>query len=88
LESEPGAEFSYPYLFEAKEGRIHLVYTWKRKSIKHATFNVSWLDAQSRAEGPVDGSRIAYALIGSSTVDASLSSNRRDMVVEPNFQCE
>ena len=49
LEAEPGAEFSYPYVIQAKDGRVHIVYTWKRKSIKHASFNVAWLDAQPKA---------------------------------------
>jgi predicted neuraminidase len=47
LEAEPGAEFSYPYLIQARDGRVHLVYTWKRKSIKHAAFNLAWLDTQT-----------------------------------------
>jgi predicted neuraminidase len=46
LEQETGAEFSYPYLLQARDGKIHLVYTWKRKAIKHAAFNTAWLDAQ------------------------------------------
>ena len=46
LEDEPGAEFSYPYLLQARDGKIHLVYTWKRQAIKHAAFNGAWLDAQ------------------------------------------
>lgn len=48
LESEAGAEFSYPYLIQGRDGRIHLVYTWKRKSIKHAAFNPAWLNAQPK----------------------------------------
>ena len=48
LEEEPGREFSYPYLIQAHDGEIHLVYTWKRKAIKHAAFNLAWLDAQPK----------------------------------------
>ena len=48
LEAERGAEFSYPYLIQGRNGRIHLVYTWKRKSIKHAAFNVEWLNVQPK----------------------------------------
>jgi predicted neuraminidase len=48
LENEPGAEFSYPYLIQTRDGRLHLVYTWKRKAIKHAVFNLAWLDAQAK----------------------------------------
>jgi predicted neuraminidase len=45
LEDEAGAEFSYPYLLQGRDGKIHVVYTWKRKAIKHAAFNAAWLDA-------------------------------------------
>ena len=38
------AEFSYPALLQARDGRIHLAYTWRRQGIKHAVFNESWLD--------------------------------------------
>ncbi len=48
LESEPDAEFSYPFLIQTKDGRIHLVYTWKRQAIKHAEFNLAWLEAQPK----------------------------------------
>ena len=44
LEDEPGADFSYPFLMQARSGEIHLVYTWKRKAIRHVTFNTAWLD--------------------------------------------
>ena len=46
LADEPRAEFSYPYLLQTRDGTIHLVYTWKRKGIKHVAFNAAWLDAQ------------------------------------------
>jgi predicted neuraminidase len=45
LENEPGAEFSYPYLLQTRDGKIHLVYTWKRKGIKHVVFNEAWLNS-------------------------------------------
>ncbi|MFH1083310.1 MAG: sialidase family protein [Pseudomonadota bacterium] len=46
LESSPGEEFSYPYMIRARDGRIHMVYTWHRKRIKHVVFNESWINAQ------------------------------------------
>ena len=29
---------------QTRSGDVHLVYTWKRKAIKHVAFNVAWLD--------------------------------------------
>lgn len=42
-----GAEFSYPALLLARDGRIHLAYTWRRQGIKHARFSEAWLDGGS-----------------------------------------
>ena len=42
-------EFSYPYLIQAHNGDLHLVYTWNRSFIKHVWFNPAWLDARIRA---------------------------------------
>ncbi|MFZ5523414.1 MAG: sialidase family protein [Pseudomonadota bacterium] len=41
-----GFEFSYPYLIQARNGDLHLVYTWNRSFIKHVRFNLAWLDRQ------------------------------------------
>ncbi len=35
LEDEPGFEFSYPFLIEDPDGLVHLVYSWKRRAIRH-----------------------------------------------------
>lgn len=43
IENAPLAEFSYPALLQAADGRIHLVYTWKRQTIRHAVFSEAWL---------------------------------------------
>lgn len=42
-----GFEFSYPYLLQASNGDIHLVYTWNRAFIKHVVFNRALLDVSS-----------------------------------------
>lgn len=51
----PGAgmpEFSYPALLLAPDGRIHLAYTWRRLTIRHAVFSEAWLDEpQAQAKG-------------------------------------
>jgi len=39
LETEEGQEFSYPSLIQAKDGRIHIVYTWKRQRIRYVTLD-------------------------------------------------
>ena len=36
LEQEEGAEFSYPAMIQASDGRVHMTWTWKRQRIKHA----------------------------------------------------
>jgi predicted neuraminidase len=48
LAAEKGAEFSYPFLLRSDNGEIHLVYTWKRKAIKHVVLNEAWLDAREK----------------------------------------
>ncbi len=46
LEQASNEEFSYPYMIRGQDGRIHLVYTWKRKRIRHVVFNEAWIDEQ------------------------------------------
>ena len=48
LEDEKRAEFSYPFMMRGSDGSIHLVYTWKRRNIKHLTFNEAWVEARLR----------------------------------------
>jgi predicted neuraminidase len=42
LEADWG-EFSYPSIIQARDGMTHLVYTYRRYSIKHTTFDEGWL---------------------------------------------
>jgi predicted neuraminidase len=44
VEEDKGAEFSYPYMMQDSHGRIHLVYTWHRRRIKHVVFNEEWIN--------------------------------------------
>lgn len=52
LAEEPGAEFSYPFLLQTSDGLVHVTYTWKRRNIRHVTFNLAWLDAQAGGKNP------------------------------------
>ena len=40
LEDKPG-EYSYPSLLQTRDGHLHVVYTWKRKRIRHVELIVS-----------------------------------------------
>ena len=42
LEDGPG-EFSYPAVIQAKSGRLHVTYTWKRNRIRHLVIDPSGL---------------------------------------------
>jgi predicted neuraminidase len=35
LEDEPRAEFSYPAVIQARDGLVHITYTWKRQKVRH-----------------------------------------------------
>jgi len=52
IENEPGKEFSYPYMIRAQDNRIHLVYTWDRKRIRHVVVNEAWIEAQIKGATP------------------------------------
>ena len=52
LAEEPREEFSYPFLLQTRDGLVHVTYTWKRRNIRHVTFNLAWLDSQAGGKNP------------------------------------
>lgn len=42
LETNPG-EYSYPSIFQSADERIHIIYTFRRYSIKHVEMNEDWI---------------------------------------------
>ena len=49
LETDPG-EYSYPSVFQTSDGMIHLIYTFRRYSIKYVDFNEDWLTRFERPD--------------------------------------
>ena len=49
LESNPG-EYSYPSVMQTSDGKIHIIYTFRRYSIKHIEMNEDWLTRLQRPD--------------------------------------
>jgi predicted neuraminidase len=46
IETEPGAEFSYPSVTQTGDGLIHVTYTWKRHRIRHVVVDPGLLNGR------------------------------------------
>jgi predicted neuraminidase len=49
LESNPG-EYSYPSIMQTPDGKIHVIYTYRRYSFMHLEFNEDWLTRMERPD--------------------------------------
>ncbi len=50
LESSPG-EFSYPAVIQARDGLVHITYTWKRRNIRHVVVDPTRLESRPMQGG-------------------------------------
>ncbi|MCU1441769.1 MAG: putative neuraminidase (sialidase), partial [Rhodoglobus sp.] len=50
LESAPG-EYSYPAIIQARDGKVHLTWTWRRQRVKHAIIDPDKLSPRDFAAG-------------------------------------
>lgn len=46
LDHESGATFAYPFMIQDGRGLVHLVYSWKKKRVRHVAFNEAWVAAR------------------------------------------
>lgn len=50
LETDPG-EYSYPAAIQARDGTVHVTYTWRRKRIRHVAIDPSKIEPRAFVEG-------------------------------------
>jgi predicted neuraminidase len=54
LENEPG-EYSYPAVIQARDGMVHITYTWKRLRVKHVVVDPARLQPAPMPDGAWPG---------------------------------
>jgi predicted neuraminidase len=40
--------YAYPYLFQASDGMVHVLYSWNQTHLKHVSFNHAWIHRRTR----------------------------------------
>lgn len=45
LENSPVSQYSYPSVIQTKDGKVHIVYTWRRERIKHVVIDPARIEA-------------------------------------------
>jgi predicted neuraminidase len=51
LEDSPISQYSYPSVIQAKDGLVHIVYTWRRQRIKHVILDPTKLEMKEIKDG-------------------------------------
>ena len=51
LEDEPDQRFSYPAVIQSSDGLVHILYTWKRKKMKHVDVDPDKLELTPILDG-------------------------------------
>jgi len=51
LEDEPKQRFSYPAVIQTSDGMVHILYTWKRKKMKHVVVDPNKLTLTPIVDG-------------------------------------
>jgi predicted neuraminidase len=46
LEDSPISQYSYPSVIQTKDGKVHVVYTWRRKKIKHVMIDLRKIETK------------------------------------------
>lgn len=60
VESDPGQEFSYPYLLQTGDGMIQLAYTHRRQSMRHLVFDEAFVRSGPDLPSDPDFSKLEY----------------------------
>lgn len=50
LEDSPINQYSYPSVVQGKDGKVHIVYTWRRQRIKYASLDPTQIEVKSFEE--------------------------------------
>ncbi|WP_225321446.1 family 78 glycoside hydrolase catalytic domain [Rhizosphaericola mali] len=51
LEDSPISQYSYPSFIQSKDGKVHIVYTWRRERIKHVEIDPAELELHEIVDG-------------------------------------